>query len=216
MNFAFAFIIHFRTITKIRLYSEIRKILFNKDELIYYILSILQKKLTPLLSIMSKDSPESRIAPIFQYNPDADSHLQSLLRHKFNTWNTQPRTFFTYQQPRIETIDTLDPQSKLILDYLQLKQDESHFQIVRRFYCIVLHRCRAIRQQAIDAKIIAQKVFPICYRNRLLKENDKDMQFLIKTIKDLINAGSRFDIIASRCGGYSSLFFLGDTVPVNV
>ncbi|KAJ8067029.1 hypothetical protein OCU04_004409 [Sclerotinia nivalis] len=156
---------------------------------------------------------EKRIAKIYDYDP-TDYNVRTLLHNHFEIWDKQPWSFFGYKQAQLNC-DVIDPQSTIILNCLQLQQLEAHSRILRRFHCVALHRCRAIRHQNDDAKTIARAIFPLYHSDKPLEEADDDLQVLTNSIETLIQAGPRYENIAKKLG-FGSLFLLGDVVPTSV
>ncbi|ESZ94036.1 hypothetical protein SBOR_5562 [Sclerotinia borealis F-4128] len=142
-------------------------------------------------------------------NQELAGHLETFLTQLYdfvsNNEHLMPYLLFTLQRK-------LTPLSSTVSKPLEA---EKRIAKIYKFYCVALHRCRAIRRQSDDAKTVARKIFPIYHPGRSLEEAGDDMQSLIKTIEILIQAGPRYENIAKKLG-FGSLFLLGDTVPANV
>ncbi|RAL58175.1 hypothetical protein DID88_002345 [Monilinia fructigena] len=188
----------------------------SNEQLMPHLPFILQKRTASVSSTASEPlqvEKEKRIAKIYKYDP-ADYHVQTLLHRNFDIWDKQPQSFFVYQQAQL-TYETIDPQSAIILNCLQLQQIDTHSRILRRFYCVALYRCRKAERRNDDAKSMARTIFPIYHSGKSLEEAGDDMQSLVKTIETLLQAGPRYENIAEKLG-FGSLFLLGDMIPIGV
>ena len=151
---------------------------------------------------------ERRIAKIFDYNPD-EYDTKTLLNRNFKTWTERPSQFLVQHQAW--PCATHDPQYVVIIQCLRLQQTDAHSHILRRLYCVVLHRLRKNQCKNDNANTIAQSLCESLYPD----EEWHDKQALTDSIEILIQAGSRYEHIASHLG-IGSLFVLGSDIKPSV
>lgn len=159
----------------------------------------------------SKESVK-RTAKIFTYDPK-EYNTTVLLRNNWQRWDEQPSSFFLQFQGH-QSIKLEDPQYRVIFACLQLEQSDAHSSILRRFYCVVLHRLRTNQPKNEDAKTIAQSLYDALHPSHSRTQQEA-LEGLINSVESLVQAGSRYDNIAKKLG-IGSLFLLGHDIGRSV
>ena len=161
----------------------------------------------------SEKESTRRTAKIFKYNPN-EYNTRTLLKNNIQRWNENPSSFWIQFQGQ-QYYRSRDPQRLIVFACLQLGKSDAHSCILRRFYCVVLNRLRATSCACDDATTIADSMYDALHHGEPKLRSRKDLDDLIDAVESQIQAGSRYENIASRLG-IGSLFLLGQDISRSV
>lgn len=160
---------------------------------------------------------EKRLVALFNYDPTdlkitTNYYTRAVLDSNFRIWMEQPSLFWGNFQQDFHLPS--NPEYLIIVSCLKLNRLDAHTTILRRLYCIVLHRLRASRNKVTDAETIARSIHDL-FHPAGTPLNGSELGVLTNDVRTLVDAGSRYSGIAEVLG-IGSLFFLGQVVARGV
>jgi len=192
---------------KTKLLGNLQKVLTLAYELVES--KELKGQLPFILTVKKSSQLESerRTSKIFTYDR-CEYATTALLDDNWKRWDEDPLSFWVqFQGHEISTFD--DPQYQVLSACLRVEKSDAHSRILRRFYTVILYRIRASRPQNDNAETIAGVFHDLLHPND--SGSEETLRALTDSVKDIIQAGARYDNIAHRLG-IGSLFLLGQQI----
>jgi hypothetical protein len=132
---------------------------------------------------------------IFNFSLQKDNAAKELLRLNHKNWDQNPDLFW-------KLVPSCDVEHQIIVNCLKLGT-ETHDRILRRFFCVLLHRIRNGQRKLRGAKAFAKT-----YGSSHVQEKEGSIALILQ-------AGARYERIAAHLGT-GGLFLLGQKIACSV